>query len=356
MKTTKALFLIVFLSLLVAPFVRAQQQPQQTPAPATAADAPLPTLAPGNPLTERREHPLGPGDVVELRVFGEPQLDGSYDIDSDGNLSVPFIEQPIRVQCRTVKEVRKEVVVELSKFLRKPQVYLRVKELHSRPPAVVYGAVRSPAKFDMHRPVRLLELLSNSHGVTEQNNGTIQITHTLSQLCPEAGEVLPQADAGDTATDDLGIPYTIYKVSDLKAGMREANPYIRPGDIVYVAEASPIYVTGSVLSPQGIYLREQLTLTNALAMVGGVRPEAKTSAVKIYRLKSGGGTARETIIADFKAIKTQKISDIVLQPYDVIEVPEAGALEGKNLLRTLTGMVTGGAQSLITNAPLRVIY
>ncbi|MBA3246579.1 MAG: SLBB domain-containing protein, partial [Pyrinomonadaceae bacterium] len=116
------------------------------------------------------------------------------------------------------------------------------------------------------------------------------------------------------------------------------------------------YVTGSVLSPQGIYLREQLTLTTALAMVGGVRPEAKTSAVKIYRLKSGGGTARETIIADFKAIKTQKTSDIVLQPYDVIEVPEAGALEGKNLLRALTGMVTGGAQSLITNAPLRVIY
>ena len=44
-----------------------------------------------------------------------------------------------------------------------------------------------------------------------------------------------------------------------------------------VTEAEPVYITGAVMSPGGIYLREQLMLSRALAMVGGARKEAKLS-------------------------------------------------------------------------------
>ena len=66
--------------------------------------------------------------------------------------------------------------------------------------------------------------------------------------------------------------------------MPEANPMIRPGDYILVTEAEPVYVTGSVNSPQGVFMRDQLTLGRALAMVGGPRKEANsTTSASIAR-------------------------------------------------------------------------
>jgi polysaccharide export outer membrane protein len=343
MKGLKILCALALLTALVALPLRAQQTGQQqsySPAGGTG-DA----VRGG-----AKDYPLGPGDVVELRVFGEPQFDGAYDVDVDGKLTVPFIEQPIDARCRNISQIRKDVVTALAKFIRSPQVYMRVREQNSRRPAVVYGAVRQPLRFEMHRRARLLELLSNSGGVTEQANGTIQITHTEQSVCPEPDEIA-DAQAGVQGTDALGVPFSIYRVNDLKLGKAEANPFIRPGDIVYIAEASPIYVTGSVVSPQGLYLREELTLTTALAMVGGVRKEANANKVRIYRQK-----AKDPIVVDYRAIQRKKAEDVKLQPYDVIEVPEANAFSPGRLPQLLTGMITGGISSFANVIPMRVIY
>ena len=80
----------------------------------------------------------------------------------------------------------------------------------------------------------------------------------------------------------------MYKVSDLKQGKYEANPYIRPGDIVYVSEATPIYVTGSVVQPANLYLREEMTLTRALAIVGGVRKTCCCNPTTLLKCRRRG--------------------------------------------------------------------
>ena len=345
MNAVKTLCAVTLLAALVALPLRAQQPAGQTQSFSPAAAAPD-AVSPGG-----KDYPLGPGDVVELRVFGEPQFDGTYVVDSDGKLTIPFIEQPLDARCRHINEMRKEVVTSLAKFLRSPQVYMNVKEQRSRRPAVVYGAVRTGGmRFEMHRRARLLELISNSGGVTEQANGSIQITHTEQSVCPEPDEI-GDARGGVQGTDMLGVPFTVYKVADLKLGKPEANPFIRPGDIVYVAEASPVYITGAVTSPQGLYLRERMTLTTALAMVGGIRKEAKTSEVRIYRQKEGG-VGREPMVVDFKKIRQKQQPDVELQPYDVIEVPE----KGLSITDVLLGFVKTGATSVAQSGAVRVLY
>jgi len=329
--------------------LRAQQP--QTPAQGATVQ-PVSDAASGT-MTARREYLLGPNDVVELRVFGEPQFDGAFAVDNDGKLVVPFVEQPINAQCRSIKDVRKDVEGALAKFLKNPRVYMTVKDEKSRTPATVYGAVRSPAPYEMRRPARLLELISKSGGVTEQQSGTIQIFHTQPLLCPEPEEmrVASQVERGE---DMLGVPFTIYKVEDLKMGKSEANPYIHPGDVIYVAEASPIYVTGSVVQPANLYLKDGMTLSRAINIVGGPR-NAKESQVRIYRQKPGG-MKTETLTVDYKAIKQGKKEDVALQPYDIIEVPEEGKFSPAGIAKLLTGFATGGASSLVTQAPLRILY
>ena len=146
----------------------------------------------------------------------------------------------------------------------------------------------------MQRKVRLNELMAVSGGFTERAAGTIQIVHTEPLMCPGPGEETEAAPIDWTKSQ-----LTIVKLSDLRSNKPQANPIIRPGDYVLVTEAEPVYVTGSVVSPQGIFMREHLTLSRAIAMVGGPRKEAKTSAVKVYRLKPETGE-QETILLDLK--------------------------------------------------------
>jgi polysaccharide export outer membrane protein len=206
----------------------------------------------------------------------------------------------------------------------------------------------------MKRKVRLNELMAVSGGFTERASGTIQILHTEPLMCPEPGE-----EALAAPIDGTKIPLQIVKISELAAGKLEANPVIRPGDYILVTEAEPVYITGSVVSPGGIYLREQLTLGRALAMVGGVRKEAKQSDVRIYRQKPGS-IEQEIIKVDYGAIRKNERPDVLLQAYDVIEVGEASIFSAQRLPGTLMGAVSGGMMSAISSGgsylPMKVLY
>lgn len=270
-------------------------------------------------------------------------MNAVVEVDSDGNISsLPFVETPIPAKCRTEKAVQKDIATAFEKYIKKPQVSVRIAERKSRQPATVFGAVRQPTRVQMLRKVRLNELMAASGGFTERASGTIQILHTEPLMCPQPGE-----EAEAAPLDGTKLPLQIVKISELRAGLAQANPIIRPGDILQVTEAEPVYVTGSVFSPQGIFLSDQLTLSRALAMVGGVRKEAKLNSVKITRQKPGA-LNQEIIVVDYSAIKSNKKPDIFLQAYDVIEVPEANPFSLQRIPGTLLGAASGSLGSIFT--------
>lgn len=287
-----------------------------------------------------RRYLLGPGDTLDVRVFGQPDLNWQGEVDADGTLtSLPFIETPIRAQCKTDKEVQKEIIAAYSKFLKSPQISVRVTGRNSRPPAMIFGAVPAPTRVQMFRRVRLNELITQSGGYTERANGDIQVLHMEPVMCPEPGEIEEPLVADDGRSVNA---LKIYKLADLLAGKPEANPVIRPGDVVTVMEAKPVYITGNVVSPQPLLLRDGLTLSKALAMVGGVRPDGVSSDIRIYRSKLGS-VEQEVIKVDYNAVKKKKAPDAVLQAYDIIEVPKKSDWDPKVLLTGLVKAVTGSA-------------
>jgi polysaccharide export outer membrane protein len=335
---------------MIAGFSQAQEPQQQEPSTAVTS------TSSGLDIQGSKAYLLGPGDVLDIRVFGQPELStSSAQIDSDGNLSsLPFLETPIPAKCRTDKQVQKDIAAAYAKFINNPQVSVRIAERNSRQPATVFGAVRQSARIEMKRKVRLNELIAVSGGFTERASGTIQILHTEPLMCPEPGE-----EQEAQPIDGTKIPLQIVKIAELRGGKLGANPVIRPGDYVLVTEAEPVYITGAVASPNGVYLRDQLTLTRALAMVGGARKEAKLTEVKIYR-QVPGSTSQEIITVDVAAIRKNQKPDFMLQPYDVIEVPEAGMFSSSRIGSTLMNALTGGVSSAISSTgtylPSRIIY
>lgn len=348
MKVKQCLVLALVLASLSAGFAYAQEQQQQSSTPTVSE-------SPGLDIQGIKSYLLGPGDVLDVRVFGQPELSSTAQVDGDGNLSaLPFLETPIKAKCRTDKDIQKDIAAAYAKFINNPQVSVRIAERNSRQPATVFGAVRQPTRVEMKRKVRLNELVAVSGGFTERASGTIQILHTEPLMCPEPGE-----EAEAAPIDGTRIPLQIVRITELRSGQLDANPVIRPGDYVLVTEAEPVYITGAVMSPGGLYLRDQLMLSRALAMVGGARKEAKLNDVRIYR-QIPGSANQEVLHVDVAAIKKNEKPDFLLQPFDVIEVGEAGMFSSSRIGATLMGALSGGLSGAIsttgTYLPSRIIY
>jgi polysaccharide export outer membrane protein len=285
---------------------------------------------PVTPKPELRPYLLGPGDLLEITIDQMTSPTRRVQVDGDGYVSsLPFIE-PIRAKCRTERQLQQDLTAAYKQFIKEPFVSVLVLERNSRTPISISGAVRQQnAKVPGLRKLRLNELIAASGGFTEKAAGTIQILHTEPVMCPEPGQ-----EAEGLPIEGTTIPLQIVRISDLLKGT--INPVIRPGDLVLVTEAEPVYITGSVVSPGSIMMRDNLTLSRALATVGGPRKEAKVSEVKIYR-QIPGSINQEILKVDFAAIKKNEIPDVLLKPYDVIDVSENGI----SLIGVLTGIFLG---------------
>ena len=296
---------------------------------------------------------LGPGDVIEGKVLGEKDYDFIATVDEDGKIEVPFSDKPVVAKCRSERELRTEITAILGKFLRSPQLSLRVTDRKSRPPATIYGEVRTPGPVVLMRKVTLLELLSFSGGVTEEAGGMIQIFRTQPPMCSDEKE---DSNWKAEASEPTDVPSRMYSLASVRLGKEEANPVIYPGDVIVVQKASPVYITGEVVSPQGIYLKEGgVSLTEAIAKIGGVRREAKTKDIKIYRLKSNSKD-REIISANYDMIKKGQQKDIMLEPYDIVEVDKARDSIGMTIMKIVIGAGKTVLSSGAGTVGSRVLY
>jgi polysaccharide export outer membrane protein len=285
---------------------------------------------------------INPGDVLDVRVFGQPQFsrDGIR-VSEDGKIRMPFIEGDITAACLTERGLRDKVTELLKEFIREPQVDVVVREYQSTPIAVL-GAVRTPSRFQLsrRRNISLVELMAQVGGPSDRAGQTIQLTRATREGC-----VKPEETDGDSFTTGS----TFYKLEETMRGDAKANPLVRPGDLVIIPEAEQVFVVGNVVSPRAVPMREPITLSKAIAAAGGALPDSKRDKVRLVRQDPSAPLEKREIIVDLGAIEKLRAEDIALQPNDIIEVPLSG---GKRLFKTFIGSFVPSVAQL----PTRVIY
>lgn len=328
LKVNKKCALLVAVVLLAA---RVQVVMAQT-APQSAAPA---AAAPDN------RYRIGPGDVLDIRIYNRPQLSReAVRVDGRGMIRMPLIEGEIKAACLAESELSTEISERYKKFYRNLHVDVFVKEFQSEPVAVI-GAVNTPGRFQLQRRVRLLELLAFANGPAERAGRAIHVVHagTIS-LCEAPA-------ATEDAPDAVKTNFVSYNLSETLKGDESANPFVRPGDIITLPEAEQIYVVGNVISPRAIALKEPLTVTRAIAMAGGAMRDTKTDRVRVIR-QLPGTTTKTEIFVNLKAIEKHQATDLALQANDIVDVPVS---EGKSILRSLVGAVIPS----VAQMPVRVI-
>ncbi|MDX2039787.1 MAG: polysaccharide biosynthesis/export family protein [Acidobacteriota bacterium] len=333
----------------------------QNPAPATQPLAPqsarpqtLPTAIPTGSLSDQ-VYRIGPGDVLDVRVFNRPELSGERRVTEAGRIRLPFIEE-LRVACLTEAEISQEIIAKYKKFLRDPQVDVFVKEYKSLPVAVI-GAVNQPARFQLQRRVRLLELLSYAGGPSNRAGTFIHIIHSNDYDFCQSNPVIsaaPMEGKAATETNDpdggkISILTALSSVSlrDLLNGKLDSNVYIQPGDIVSVPEADQIYVTGAVNRPGAYGLTTKITLTQAIGLAGGINMEGAKGRVRLVRQDPNSDKRTETVY-NLGDITKRKIEDVILMPNDIVEVPNS-------TLRAASRNMLGVSISMLSALPYFII-
>lgn len=290
----------------------------------------------GQPLAngqvDAKGYLIGPGDEITAKVLGEPQFDFVATVDQDGKIEVPFFESPVDARCRTERELRSEVSKLLSKYLRNPEMSLRVTGRNSRPPVSVYGEVKVPQRFELMRRARLLELVSFAGGLTDKSGGIIQVFRPQPPLCT------PPGDNSVWKAEGLDVPSRLFKIADLSQGDESANPEIFPGDIIFAQKADPVFVVGEVMRPGELSIPgDGLRLMQALAMASGFTREAKKKIITVYRKKPG--TSEPDVLAiNYEEIKAGRQNDVILRPFDIVEVGKSRKSVGDVFLEFVTGV------------------
>lgn len=280
---------------------------------------------------------IGPGDILDIRIFNRPNLSReAVRVEGNGMIRMPLIDTEIQAACRTEGELAADIASRYTKFYKKPQVDVFIKEYHSKQVAVI-GAVNEQSRFELQRRIRLLELLTYAKGPSPKAGQTINVVHAPPALICQKG----------TANEDSSAAFASYRLSETMQGDPRANPFIEPGDIITLPEADQVYVVGNVFTPLSIPLKEPITLSRAVAMAGGVKQDTKKDKIRIVRQEPGTATKRELIV-DLSAIEKKRAEDVALLPNDIIDVPLSG---GKSFIRSLLGTVAPTVASL----PVRVI-
>jgi polysaccharide export outer membrane protein len=304
-------------------------------------------------MEKAKGYQIGPGDEITVKVVGEAEFDFAARVNEDGKVDVPFDDQPVDARCKTERQLRSDMKAVLAKYLRNPQFNLRVTDQNSRPPVTIYGEVMNPQPVKLMRKARLVELLATAGIKEDEAGGAVEVFRTQAPICAEDDK---DANWGLLSTDPTDTPSRHYSLENIRTNKPESNPIIYPGDVIVVEKAAPVYITGEVNSSQGIYLKEGGTsLTEAIAKVGGVRETAKTKDIKIYRLKAESKD-REIVAANLDEIKAGRQKDVMLQPYDIVQVDKAKDGIGKTLLSMAIGAGRSMVGTITTGAGYRVLY
>lgn len=161
---------------------------------------------------------IGPGDNVNIFVWRNPEVSGSFTVRPDGMITTSLVED-LPVSGKTPTALARDVEKELSKYIRDPIVTVSVGRYSSpySEQVRVIGEATSPQAISYQEDMSLLDLMVAVGGITEFANGDgsklIRVVNGVQQ------------------------EYTVHIDRLIKEGDISANVDILPGDILIIPEA-----------------------------------------------------------------------------------------------------------------------
>jgi polysaccharide export outer membrane protein len=110
---------------------------------------------------------LGPNDRIRLKVYGEPDIAGEYEIDSNGQVSIPLAGH-IRAAGLTTKQLERSITAALAKgIVRDPRVNV---EIALYRPYYILGEVKKGGEYPYRLGLTVMDAVASAGGFTYRAN------------------------------------------------------------------------------------------------------------------------------------------------------------------------------------------
>jgi len=240
---------------------------------------------------------LGVGDLIEVNVFGVPELATKTRISESGDIYLPLIDY-VHVADLTLDEAQEMIQKRLQDggFVKEPHVTVYVDESSSQA-IILLGEVARPGPYPAIGDRRLFDLISAAGGLTDRAGRAVTIEHR----------------------DDPDNKVILQLPANLSDDTKDNVP-VYPGDLIIFSRAGVIYVVGEVGHPSGFLIQDDtVTVLKALALAGGSTKTSALNKTRILRQTPGGGI--QEIPIPLKKILYAKSPDIPMTKGDVLFIP-----------------------------------
>lgn len=159
---------------------------------------------------------IGPEDVLEVAVWGSPEVTRTVPVRPDGKISLPLVND-IQAAGLTPIQLREAVTKALKPYIPEPAVSVVVREIHSFKVTVI-GQVKTPGRYELKGRATVLDVLAMAGGLNEY---------------AARGRIVVLRDEAGTSRQ---IPFPYDKLTSKnpsKPGGPE-NLCVRPGDVILV--------------------------------------------------------------------------------------------------------------------------
>lgn len=292
---------------------------------------------------------LGPGDRVDMQVYGFEEYTAAYSILPDGTIALPLVGK-VPAAGRTLAQLTDEITIALDRLLVRPNVSMTLTTL--RPVVInVSGEVHRPGPVQLQSmtnltansptggtPPSVSEALVQAGGVTRKAN--IRDVVVMRAL-PNGETARTKVNLWDALWSETLPEDLLLRDGDLVFVPRSENDELLDSRLLARSSLSPdtvrVRVVGEVTRPGEVEVSPNSSLSSAVAIAGGPTDDAKLSEVGFIRMNDDG-------VVDQQVVDLSNLVDnYQVQDGDVIVIAKTG-----------TGSVLDFAQRLL--GPLGFLF
>jgi len=233
---------------------------------------------------------------VHINVFDAPDFSLVTRVSETGDVPFPILGS-FHIGGLNSNSAAQTLAKELKdrNLLLDPEITITVES--SRTGITVLGEVHSPGIYPPPGKHQLSDLLATAGGLTGNTGRIIEITNDQS---PSKKEYVSW-DPTMHNTENFDRP-------------------VAPGDRVLVRACGIAYVGGNVMKPGAYSLcgSQKMTLSEVVALAGGIAPNAKESHTYIIRTQPDGSKVAEMI--DVKKVLTARLADPTIHEDDIVYI------------------------------------
>ena len=258
---------------------------------------------------------IGAGDVINIAITDIDDIDGSYTISPEGDVTIPYVGQ-VLINDKTKEEAQEFINNVLKNFYQDPETIVKIEQYNS---AYVYitGAINRPLSILLsEQPLKILDGLIKAGYIKDQKS------YAKTALLRRGKQV---------------FEIDLYEL--LNNNNTDLDIYLRKDDVLHVSESDTdqAYAFGEFTTSGPISVYKDLTLTELLATKGINKATAKTKSIYILR-----EDLTKYLHVDIYKINLNNPAAFIaannfhILPNDIVFIPQTNLVKWNNVISLLT--------------------